>query len=254
VQYLEKVLLTLSSEPDSQAGENFALGLLSVRLGRFREKLAQHLSHYLNIDRSPRSLLVFAALCHDIGKPPTYEKQESGRIRFYEHEQIGALKATTRATCLHLSNLEIVRLNTIVRHHLRPILLAGNEQPPTRRAIYRFFQDTREAGVDVCFLALADTLATYGVTLPQEHWVRLLDVVRTLLESWWEKPRENLFPLRLLSGNDLIQTFKLTPGPIIGQLLTAIEEAQASGKIASQEQALIFAREWLANREEISPN
>jgi hypothetical protein len=50
-----------------------------------------------------------------------------------------------------------------------------------------------------------------------------------------------------LTGNDLIEVFKMKPGPRIGELLATLREAQAMGEIQDREQALVFARAWLEN-------
>jgi hypothetical protein len=92
------------------------------------------------------------------------------------------------------------------------------KEPPSRRAIYRFFRDTGLAGVDIALLSLADTLATYGPTLPQELWVHQLEVVRALLQAWWEHPQESVSPVPLVTGHDLIDELDLSPGPIIGDI------------------------------------
>ena len=91
-------------------------------------------------------------------------------------------------------------MRLIVRHHMRPFLLGQMDGMPTRRAIYRFFRDTGAAGVDICILSLADMLATYGPTLKQEDWAHHLDVVRCLLEAWWEHPQEQVAPPPLVNG------------------------------------------------------
>ncbi len=141
-----------------------------------------------------------------------------------------------------MSNLEIERLVTIVNHHMRPSLLSHPEESPSRKAIYRFFRDTGAAGVDICILSLADILATYGPTLPQERWARHLSVVRTLLDAWWEDKDERVFPLPVLNGDDLIEELKLSPGPMIGYVLETIREAQVTGDIRNREEAIKLAR------------
>jgi hypothetical protein len=146
---------------------------------------------------------------------------------------------------MHLSNQEIEHLVVIVRNHMRPLLLAQLVDPPSRRAVYRFFRTCGEAGVDICLLSLADTLATYGPTLPQDVWTRQLDIVRILLDAWWEQPERIVSPPALLNGSDIIRELHLQPGPQIGQLLEAVREAQAAGEISSREQALALARAWL---------
>lgn len=242
---LSKLIGILAPSPDPEAAESWSAGLVSFRLGRFREPLAAHLAETLTPDVSRQALLQLAALYHDSGKPQTRSLDADGRIRFFEHEQASAQIIRQRAQALHLSNQEIDYLFTVVSHHLRPILLAQVETPLSRRAIFRFFRQTGSAGVDIGLHALADTLATYGPTLPQEVWIAQVDTVRALWEAWWERPTEQVRPKPLLTGNDLINELGLSPGPIIGALLEALLEAQAVGEIQDRQQALAFAQRWL---------
>jgi len=241
------VLDVLARQPDPETAASLQMGQISLRLGRYREQIDLHLATALTPERSLRSLLSLAALYHDIAKPETSTADEEGRIRFLDHDQIGAEIASQRAHALQLSNAEIHRLKTIVRYHMRPLLLANAARPPTRRAIYRFFRHAGPAGVDLCLLSLADVLATYGPTLPQDHWANHIEVVRTLLSAWWERPSESIAPPSLVTGHDLISELGLSPGPLIGQLLEAIREAQAVGQIQDRAGALAFARSYLAN-------
>jgi poly(A) polymerase len=236
---------TLVSHFDTEKINNITMGQASLKLGRFRDQLEAHFSHSLNPDRSRRALLVLAALYHDIAKPLTRQVDADGRIRFIDHDGIGAAIVAKRAHALALSQAEVNYLVTIVRHHMRPHLLEQTGPTPTRRAIYHFFRDSGDAGVDICLLSLADVLATYGVTLPQEHWLAKLDICRTLLEAWWEKPLDAVKPARLLNGDDLKAQFSLKPGPVIGELLEAIREAQAIGSVSNRQEAISFARKWL---------
>jgi hypothetical protein len=50
----------------------------------------------------------------------------------------------------------------------------------------------------------------------------------------------------LISPEELVRRLKLKPGPIVGQLLDLISEAQAEGKIHSKEEAIWFAEERLS--------
>ena len=245
VSRLEMVLEALAPEYDPDKASNLTLGLAVLRLGRYRQQLAEHLAAPLVPDRSIRALLFLAALYHDVGKPATQHMDEKGRLRFFNHDELGAALASRRANALHLSNMEIERLKTIIRHHLRPFLLAQLDELPARRAVYRFFRDSGPAGVDICILSLADALGTYGTSLPQETWAKHLDVVRVLLEAWWEKPAESVKPAALVNGHDLIELLGLQPGPTVGRLLEAIREAQATGQVHDREQALALAKEIL---------
>jgi hypothetical protein len=125
---------------------------------------------------------------------------------------------------------------------MRPFLLGQLEGFPTPRAIYRFFRDTGAAGVDICILSLADMLATYGPTLKQEDWTHHLDVIRCLMEAWWEHPQQQVSPPALLNGHELMAELDLHPGPMLGQLLEAIREAQVVGKVSNRLEAVDLAR------------
>lgn len=244
---LDILLTVLGSQHDPDASANLTLGVAVMRLGRYRQQISAHLQASLVPERPLRSLLFLAALYHDIGKPETRHLDENGRIRFFDHDQIGADIISSRGRALHLSNTEIDRLGAVVRHHMRPTLLAHSERGPSPRAVYRFFRATGIAGVDICLLSLADLLATYGTTLPQERWARQVDVVGALLEAWWERPEKHVSPPALISGHDLISEFGLEPGSLIGELLEMVHEAQAVGDVSSREGALALASESLSD-------
>lgn len=249
LRHLETILAALAPEYDSSKAAEFYNGLLVMRLGRYRKQFGAHFSESLIPDRSLHSLLFFAALYHDVAKPLKSETGADGRIRFWGHDAEGAEMAADRMRALRLSNDEIDRVKLVIRHHMRihsmTNRLFGERKQPSRRAIYRFFRDTREAGVDLVILSLADLRATYEHTLPESLWVSALDVCRTLLENLWERPAEVVKPPSLLDGHEVMDSFSLTPSPLVGKLLEAIREAQAMGEILDKEEALVFGQAWL---------
>ena len=185
LKQLENLLGVLERKYGPDQGSNLINGLGALRLGQYREQIREHLFREVVVDRALRSLIFFAALYHDIAKPQVQQLDENGRIRFFNHDQMGAGLVAKRAAALHLSNVEIDRLSTIVKNHMRPTHLARDNRDPSHRAIYRYFRETKDAGIDICLISLADLLATYGTTLPQDRWVRQLDVVRKLMDAWW---------------------------------------------------------------------
>ncbi len=249
LQHLEGILASLAPGYDAEKTNDMFTGLLTLRLGRYREQFAAHFSKLLNPNRSMCALLFFAALYHDVSKPATKFVDDTGRIRFFDHDQVGAKVASKRAHDFNLSNDEIDRLKVIIENHMRfhafSSRMEGEKQEPSRKAIYRFFRDSGEGGVDLVLLGLADLRGTRGHTLTQETWSAALDIARLLLENYWERPEETVAPPRLLNGLDVIKEYKLEQGPIIGQVLEAIREAQATGKVSTREEALNFGREWL---------
>ncbi len=224
-------------------------GLLTGSLGRYREQLRKHFTERLNADRSPRALLVFAALYHDVSKPDTETVDESGRIRYSGHDPQGAEVVAERGRALKLSNVEIAHLKTIVADHMRFPFLArrmeAHQESPHRRAIYRFFRHAGASGVDLILLGLADLRGIYGPALMDKAWAAFVATARILLENYWEKPEETIAPPPLISGTDLMQERGLSQGPIIGRLLREVREAQAAGAVSTRDEALEFARHWL---------
>jgi poly(A) polymerase len=251
--YLENILAALAPGYNADDTNDLFTGLLTLRIGRFREQFARHFAESLNIDRSVRAALFLAALYHDVQKPATKSLDESLRIRFFDHDIRGAEVVAERGRAFNLSNDEVERVRKTVQHHMRfhffTNRLEGDKQEPSRKAIYRFFRDAGKAGVDLVLLGLADLRGTQGSTLNQETWTAALDVARILLENYWEKPQETVAPPRLLDGNELMSALSLEPGRIVGQLLEAIREGQATGKVENREQALDLARQYLKNLE-----
>ncbi|MGD0708734.1 MAG: HD domain-containing protein, partial [Anaerolineaceae bacterium] len=194
--------------------------------------------------RPRASLFAFAALYHDVAKPNTRILDDEGRVHFYTHEQAGAAVIAQRARALTLSNAEIAYLYTLIKEHLRVSLLA-NDQVVSRRAIFRFFRDTGDVGVDLCILSLADMLAKYGADLPMGEWRHRLEICRQLLEAWYDQGNMVIHPPRLLDGEELMSHFHREPGKWVGDLLAALEEEQAEGAVIDKEQALYFASIWL---------
>ncbi len=250
---LERLLLALAPDYNPDDTSDLFTGLLSLRLGRYRQRYGEHLAQSLHIERSLRGLLFFTALYHDVAKPYTMTRDETGRIRFWGHDTQGAAIAQARARALALSNDEIDRLVTLIRHHMRLHYhfsrKEGENRDPSRRAIYRFFRDAGPAGPDLILLGLADLRATHGPALKQETWAAALDVCRIFLENYWERPEEVVSPPRLLDGHQLMQALHLPAGPLIGKVLEAIREAQATGQVSTPEQALEFARRWIEEQQ-----
>ena len=249
MQNLEGILASLALGYDADKTDDLFTGFLTARLGRYREQFAEHFNQALNTDRSMRALLFFAALYHDVSKPATKSVEETGRIRFFGHDQLGAKAVVKRTHALNLSNDEMERMKIIIENHMRfhffTSRMEGEKEEPSRKAIYRFFRDAGEGGVDLVLLGLADLRGTRGHTLTQESWIAALDVARILLENYWEKPEETIAPPRLLNGLDVMNEYQLEAGPLVGQLLEAIREAQATAKVSTREGALAFGHDWL---------
>jgi poly(A) polymerase len=185
------------------------------------------------------ALLKLAALLHDIAKPDT-RIFTGERIRFFGHDKQGADVVKAVLERLRFSNKEIDLVEKMVRFHMRPTQLGG-EEAPSRRAVFRYFRDTGNAGIDVLFLSLADHLAARGPDLDHEQWRRHVGQSAFLLNEY-ENKNESVAQRKLIDGNDIIQLFGLPPGPKIRQLLDLVREAQADGEVTNREEALSYIK------------
>ncbi|HEX3051008.1 MAG TPA: HD domain-containing protein [Aggregatilineaceae bacterium] len=239
VRHLSTILQLFSSHRDENLVGNLQFGLIAWTLDAFRPQLEAFLSHTWANGRSHRALLLLTAFLHDVGKPQTRSVQDDGRVRFLSHQDKGADIAQTQAVALRLSNDEAGRVYDVIRHHMRPHWLHNDKL--SSRAIYRFWRDTGPAGVDICLLALADYLATYGTSLDQKQWISYLEMEHKLLESYFVYADTRVNPPPLITGQYLLDHFDLQPGPRIGEILEQLRELQASGEILSYQDAL----EWV---------
>jgi hypothetical protein len=210
-------------------------------LSPFGERVHAHLAQVMS-DARPRLLILkLAALLHDTGKPSARTEGGQGRVRFLGHQERGARLCGEALRRLRFSGPEIRLGETIVRHHVRPLLLAQQEDV-SARAVYRFFRDTGAAGVDVLLHALADHRATYAPESDDTRWPRLVALTVRMLSDYWDRQVERVQPPLLIGGHDLLRELDLQPGPQIGELLEAVREAQVSGEVRSRDEALALVR------------
>ncbi len=203
----------------------------------------QHLSQEISSGSNHKVLLKLGGIFHDIAKPRTKSIDDSGRARFLGHPKQGAAITASILERLRFSNKEINLVQNLVYHHLRPVQMA-NDGLPTQRAIYRYFRDTGDAGIDILLLALADHLASRGPLMTTKEWKEHCQLAGYIL-SEHEKQQVDILPVKLIDGNDLISTFGLNPGSLIGELLALVHESQASGEITTREEALALAHKEL---------
>ncbi len=188
------------------------------------------------------TILKLAALFHDVAKPQTKALQPDGRTRFLGHAEQGA--DTMRATLgrLHFSSKEIAAVAGMVHYHLRPG--QWSDTTPSPKALYRYFRDVAPVAVDTILLNLADHLAARGPQLHLGRWQQHVAVAQDALTYYFERQEQKAAP-RLITGYELMDWFQLTPGPMIGALLTQIDEAHALGQLSTKEDVLDYTEQIL---------
>jgi poly(A) polymerase len=204
---------------------------------------AEYFDRPVNSGSTRRSLVKLAALLHDITKPQTKAFDENGRMRFLGHPETGADVVAEILERLRFSSKETKLVTTMVKYHLRPTQM-NQDALPTSRAIYRYFRDVGDVGIDTLYLSLADHLATRGPELLPDQWEYHTQLVAYILKE--HAHQKKAAPLKLIDGNDLIDVFGMKPGAKMGELLESIHEAQASGELTTREAALDYAKKYLA--------
>lgn len=245
VDALSEIFTVISPRRTDDTAAQFNLGMIAIALDRYRPQLQAHFTQTWADERSHRSLMMLAALIHDIGKGiVTPIPDEKGEPRFRRHETVGADAALPRLEALHLSNAERDRVVALVRYHMGSALWLDELTPVI---IYRYWKLLGEAGIDLIFLTLADYIGALGVGINQDTWLHLVENAQVLLRAWYEQHEQLVAPPVLIDGRELMRALGLSPGPVIGELLERIREAQVTGEITTSEAALDFARQYVAS-------
>ena len=168
--------------------------------------------------------LALGLLLHDVGKPVTAARR-SDRITFYGHATVGADMAVAVCQRLRRSRATWERVAYLVRNHLRLV-----DAPEMRLSTLK--RMLRHEGFDeLLTLARMDALASN----------RDLRYVEYCERRRAELACEEIRPPRLLGGDDLI-ALGHQPGPRLGEILRALEEAQLEGEVTSRADAERFVR------------
>ena len=168
--------------------------------------------------------LAMAVLLHDIGKPVTFEIAD--RIRFNNHDNIGADMSERICERLKMSNAEKERITWLVRKHL----YLRHAQQMRISKLKRLF--AHEGYPELAELYRVDSLASTGDLEDYNFCQNMLE----------ELQEEEIKPEPLITGNDLI-AMGLKPGPIFSKVLDAIKDDQLEQKITTKEEALKRAKE-----------
>lgn len=194
-------------------------------------------------ERSPvplrAAMLKIALLLHDIAKPITEAVME-GNLTFYGHDQAGALLAGKVLERYRFAADHVKWVETVIRGHLR-IGFYSNEKEINPKKIYKYFKEFGDAGIALIVHSLAD-LRGYDFDFLSNPWGQNQpEIIRALLEAYFEKNKLMVSPPKLVKGKDLIE-MGYTPGPAFSVVLGKIEEAQVEGRVKTREEALALAR------------
>jgi len=190
----------------------------------------EHVRLMLTKIEQPNLDLALGVLFHDVGKKPTSKTDENGRIRFNEHESVGAVMAEKIMTDLRYDNKSIETVKELVQHHMQFKDVNKMRASTLKRMMARpTFQLELE-------LHRIDCASSHGDLSHYDYLKHQLEVMSA----------EQIDPPSLITGRDLL-AMGLPPGKQIGRILEAVRMAQLEESVQTRAEALDMARK-LAHR------
>jgi putative nucleotidyltransferase with HDIG domain len=172
--------------------------------------------------REPSIELALGVLLHDVGKPATFRVAE--RIRFDGHVEKGVEIAHRLLVRLRFPNQVIDAVEALIANHMK-----FADAPRMRESTLKRFMRMPDFESHLELHRL-DCLSSHGA----------LDNYRFVRRTQAEVPPEQLRPVPLITGKDLIRE-GFRPGPRFGNVLHEVETAQLEGRISTHDEALRMA-------------
>jgi poly(A) polymerase len=201
-------------------------------------------------DRPPDAEVTFAVLLHDVAKPATIttpEKDGADRIRFNNHDTVGARMARAMCERLKLSqfprespwHIDSERLGWLVAHHL--LLVHGPVAEMKNSTIEKYFFADPKAGEQLLMVMWADGSATVPPSGSPDLTNYRAMRARIAKLSELGRARKGL-PPPLVDGRRIMAEFGVPAGPVVGKYLALVREAQLAGQVATADDAVAWLK------------
>lgn len=198
---------------------------------------AARLTREAQLEETERLLVVVAALCHDLGKPPTTILKD-GRIKSPGHEQAGIPPTLKFLEDIGFPKKWHDDITALVNDHLKPHQLYAKRNEVTDGALRRL---ACRVNIDrLILVAKADFL---GRTTPDALSGHDPSVV-WLKEKMTAVLGEDLAPRPILLGRHLIALGE-KPSAHFSTILRAAFDAQLDGAFTDEQGAIAWAKSWL---------
>lgn len=174
--------------------------------------------------------LRWAAIMHDIAKPPTKRFDPETGWTFHGHEELGARLTPKIFKRMKLPlDHKMKYVQKMVRLHLRPIALVKGSV--TDSAIRRLLSEAGDDIEDLMLLCNADITSKNEFKV--KRYKKNFEIVTEKLKAVEEKDRIRNFQPPV-SGEMIMHTFNIGPCAEIGTIKSRIKEAILEGVIANE--------------------
>jgi len=216
---------------------------LEARMAELPDFARQSLAQEVAVGVSRLAVSKVSAILHDIGKPDTWVITEEGRHTFIGHDKVGANMIRVTAETQKWPKAVARMVERLVLWHLRPGQLFHTGDP-TQKALKRFYRTVGDDVPELMLLSFGDLGATRGPGLTGPDRERLEKNLVELLNGYAVYKEECKKLPKLLTGNELMKLLGIAPGPIVGEILAALGEAQELHEVLDRSQAEAFVRNY----------
>ncbi|WP_167631791.1 CCA tRNA nucleotidyltransferase [Mariprofundus ferrooxydans] len=180
-----------------------------------------------HLSRPDREHLLFAALCHDLGKPETTVQQPDGRIGSPGHSKAGVPLTRRLLQRMHAPGAIGKIVVPLVQEHITHLF--GD---PTARAVRRLAWRLQPAHIELWEMLVeadASGRAPAPPSRPALPWLQLAQSMQQHRQA----------AARIVDG-DMLMQLGVEPGPVLGEMLAKAYQAQLNGEFNDAQGARLW--------------
>lgn len=191
---------------------------------------------YFKKANEQRLLLKLAVLLHDMEKPEAWNAGDS---------LVRKIAVRLKASCKEISFLKEIVSN---RPYVQQLL--ENQGRPDKAALVRLIRQLNDDGIyALVVFSLAVTKGKTGVEEPLPVVESSLPVAaRRLMHIYDQDILPRLNNPGLITGDDVMMEFAISPSPLIGKILERVDQATLEGRISTRQEAVELVRKILSDK------